>query len=180
MSPVSLLLNVLWIIFGGAEMAVAWGIATVIMAITIVGLPWARAALNIALYTLLPFGHRAVSRAEYTGHTDLGTGAFSRRVPFQRLEQPEPIPRKVDLPGLQHPSKRHFILGKILEIDEVLSNVLLLPHPPRRRLVTLRERLTGERDALQARLDELNSLLEKLNAQPSVADLVDEVFKVVR
>ena len=74
MSPVSLLLNILWIIFGGAEMAVAWVIATVIMAITIIGLPWARAVLNIALYTLLPFGHKAVSRAEYTGHTDLGTG----------------------------------------------------------------------------------------------------------
>jgi uncharacterized membrane protein YccF (DUF307 family) len=74
MSPVSLLLNILWIIFGGVEMAVAWVIAAVIMAITIIGLPWARAALNIALYTLLPFGHKAVSRAEYTGHTDLGTG----------------------------------------------------------------------------------------------------------
>ena len=74
MSPLSLLLNILWIIFGGAEMAVAWVIAAVIMAIIIIGLPWARAALNIALYTLLPFGHKAVSRAEYTGHTDLGTG----------------------------------------------------------------------------------------------------------
>jgi uncharacterized membrane protein YccF (DUF307 family) len=74
MSPLSLLLNILWIIFGGAEMAVAWVIAAVIMAITIIGLPWARAALNIALYTLLPFGHKAVSRAEYTGHRDLGTG----------------------------------------------------------------------------------------------------------
>ena len=74
MSPVSLLLNILWIIFGGVEMAVAWVIAAVIIAITIIGLPWARAALNIALYTLLPFGHKAVSRAEYTGHTDLGTG----------------------------------------------------------------------------------------------------------
>ena len=74
MSPVSLLLNILWIIFGGAEMAVAWVIAAVIIAITIIGLPWARAALNIALYTLLPFGHKAVSRAEYIGHTDLGTG----------------------------------------------------------------------------------------------------------
>ena len=38
------------------------------------GLPWARAALTIARYTLLPFGQRAVSRAEYTGREDLGTG----------------------------------------------------------------------------------------------------------
>ena len=70
----SLLLNVLWIVFGGAWMALGWVVAAVIMAITIVGLPWARAALNIAAYTLLPFGQRAVSRAEYTGRENVGTG----------------------------------------------------------------------------------------------------------
>ena len=37
------------------------------MVITIIGIPWARAAFNIALYTLLPFGQTAVNRAEYTG-----------------------------------------------------------------------------------------------------------------
>src|SRR6202158_747728 len=74
MSDVSLLLNILWIVFGGLWMAVGWVFAAVLMAITIVGLPWARAALNIAYYTLLPFGQTAVSRAEYSGREDLGTG----------------------------------------------------------------------------------------------------------
>jgi uncharacterized membrane protein YccF (DUF307 family) len=74
MSPVSLLLNVLWIVLGGAWMAVGWLIAAVVMAITIVGIPWARAAFNIAAYTLFPFGSRAVSRAAYTGQEDVGTG----------------------------------------------------------------------------------------------------------
>ena len=74
MSPMSLLLNLLWIVFGGLEMAVGWIVAAVIMAITIIGLPWARAAFNIAVYTLLPFGQTAVSRADYTGREDLGTG----------------------------------------------------------------------------------------------------------
>ncbi len=74
MSPLSLVLNVLWLVFGGVWMAVAWVIAGVIMAITIIGLPWTRAAFNIAGYTLLPFGHRAVSRAAFTGREDLGTG----------------------------------------------------------------------------------------------------------
>jgi uncharacterized membrane protein YccF (DUF307 family) len=74
MSDVSLLLNILWIIFGGLWMAAGWFIAAVIMAITIVGIPWARAAFNIALYTLLPFGQTAVSRVEYTGREDIGTG----------------------------------------------------------------------------------------------------------
>jgi len=74
MPVMSLLLNLLWIVFGGLWMAVAWVIAALIMAVTIVGLPWTRAAFNIAIYTLLPFGQTAVSRAQYTGREDLGTG----------------------------------------------------------------------------------------------------------
>ena len=73
MSPVSMLLNLLWIIFGGLWMAAGWIIAAIVMAITIIGLPWTRAAFNIAVYTLLPFGQKAVSRAAYGQH-DLGTG----------------------------------------------------------------------------------------------------------
>lgn len=63
MSPISLLLNILWIVFGGLWMALGWLLAAVIMAITIIGLPWARAALTIAGYTLLPFGRRVVDRS---------------------------------------------------------------------------------------------------------------------
>jgi uncharacterized membrane protein YccF (DUF307 family) len=74
MSPLSLLLNLLWMFFGGIWMAVAWLIAAAIMAITIVGLPWTRAAFNIASYTLLPFGRKAVSRGEYLGEDSIGTG----------------------------------------------------------------------------------------------------------
>ena len=76
MSPLSLLLNILWIVFGGLWMALGWIVAAVIMAITIIGLPWARAAFNIASYTLLPFGRKAVSRAEHLGTHDIGTGPF--------------------------------------------------------------------------------------------------------
>jgi uncharacterized membrane protein YccF (DUF307 family) len=76
MSWFALLLNLLWIATGGLYMAAGWLLAAVIMAITIIGLPWARSAFNIALYTLMPFGQKAVSRAEYTGTEDLGTGPF--------------------------------------------------------------------------------------------------------
>jgi uncharacterized membrane protein YccF (DUF307 family) len=74
MTLTAFLLNILWIVTGGLWMAVGWVIAAILMAITIVGLPWTRAAFNIATYTLLPFGQKAVSRAEYTGHEDVGTG----------------------------------------------------------------------------------------------------------
>ena len=70
----SLLLNMLWIVFGGLWMAVGWLLAAVIMAVTIVGIPWARAALNMAVYTLMPFGHTAVDREEFTGRSSVGTG----------------------------------------------------------------------------------------------------------
>ena len=74
MPPVSIVLNILWILFGGIYMAAGWVIAAVIMAITIIGLPWARAAFNIAAYTLLPFGQKAVRRDSLTGQPDIGTG----------------------------------------------------------------------------------------------------------
>jgi uncharacterized membrane protein YccF (DUF307 family) len=74
MSLMRLILNILWILTGGLWMAAAWLIAGVLLALTIIGLPWSRAAFNIAAYTLLPFGYRVVRRDEYTGRTDLGTG----------------------------------------------------------------------------------------------------------
>ena len=74
MSPLSLLLNVLWVVTGGVWMALAWLVAAVIMAITIIGLPWARAAFGIASYTFLPFGRVALARDEVAGAEDVGTG----------------------------------------------------------------------------------------------------------
>jgi uncharacterized membrane protein YccF (DUF307 family) len=74
MAPVSIFLNILWLLFGGVWMAAAWVIAGIVMAITIVGLPWTKAAFNIAAYTLLPFGQKAVRRDSLTGQHDIGTG----------------------------------------------------------------------------------------------------------
>ena len=58
----ALVLNILWLLFGGLAMAFGWLIAALLMAISIVGLPWAPAALRIAAYTLLPFGQRVEDR----------------------------------------------------------------------------------------------------------------------
>jgi uncharacterized membrane protein YccF (DUF307 family) len=64
MSPLNFLLNVLWLIFGGLLAAVAWVVAALIMAITIIGIPWCFSALRIALYTFLPFGQEMRSRPD--------------------------------------------------------------------------------------------------------------------
>ena len=74
MSLLSVILNVLWIVTGGIWMAAAWLIGAVLMAITIIGLPWTRAAFNIANYALMPFGRVVVPREAVTGREDLGTG----------------------------------------------------------------------------------------------------------
>src|SRR5689334_6752601 len=76
MEPLSFLLNLLWLFTGGIWMALAWVFAAVLMAITIIGLPWARSALTLARYTLMPFGYTAVRRDEHYGREDLGTGVF--------------------------------------------------------------------------------------------------------
>ncbi len=72
----TLLLNLFWVVFGGLIMAIGWFLAGLLAAISIVGLPWARACFNIASFSLWPFGREAVSRRELTGRDDLGTGVF--------------------------------------------------------------------------------------------------------
>ena len=64
MSPLNFLRNILWLIFGGLLAAVAWVVAALIMAITIIGIPWCFSALRIALYTFLPFGQEMRSRPD--------------------------------------------------------------------------------------------------------------------
>ena len=68
--------NILWFIFGGLWLGLAWWAAGLLCAITIVGLPWARACFVIGQFTFLPFGKQTISRAELTGIDDLGTGAL--------------------------------------------------------------------------------------------------------
>lgn len=72
----ALILNIIWVVLGGLIMAVLWFLAGILAAITIVGLPWARACFNIALFSLWPFGREAISRATLTGRNDLGTGTL--------------------------------------------------------------------------------------------------------
>jgi uncharacterized membrane protein YccF (DUF307 family) len=69
-----LVLNVIWVLLGGFVMAIAWFFVGLLAAISIVGLPWARACFNIALFSLWPFGREAVPRHLLTGREDIGTG----------------------------------------------------------------------------------------------------------
>ncbi len=68
------ILNVLWFIFGGFITGCAWLLGALLLAITIVGLPWSAAAFRIAMFAFAPFGKRVVDRRDVTGRGDLGTG----------------------------------------------------------------------------------------------------------
>ena len=70
----TLLLNILWFVFGGFAAGIAWVVGGLLLAVTIVGLPWAGAAFRIAGFTFAPFGRQVIDRRSITGHGDLGTG----------------------------------------------------------------------------------------------------------
>ena len=70
------ILNLLWFILGGWLMGLGWILAGLIMALTIIGLPWARSCFMIARYSFWPFGYDIISRDQYYGRKDLGTGAL--------------------------------------------------------------------------------------------------------
>ena len=72
----TLILNILWFIFGGFLAGMAWLLAGLLLAVTIVGLPWAGAAFRIAGFSFAPFGRQVVFRPEITGRDDAGTGAL--------------------------------------------------------------------------------------------------------
>jgi uncharacterized membrane protein YccF (DUF307 family) len=54
------LLNIIWLVLAGVWLALGYCIATVLMAITIIGLPFAKQALKLAGYALWPFGRTLV------------------------------------------------------------------------------------------------------------------------
>ena len=68
-----LLGNIIWLIFGGLEMAVAWFIAGLVMYISIIGIPWGRSCFTIGMFTLFPFGQQVIRRDKIQGHGDIGT-----------------------------------------------------------------------------------------------------------
>lgn len=70
----TLLLNILWFVFGGFITGLAWLLGGFLLALTIVGLPWTGAAWRIAGFAFAPFGRRIEDRRFVTGREDLGTG----------------------------------------------------------------------------------------------------------
>jgi uncharacterized membrane protein YccF (DUF307 family) len=73
---IRLLLNILWFVFGGFISGCLWLLAGLLLAITIVGLPYTAAAWRIAGFAFWPFGKEILPRDVVTGQGDLGTGGL--------------------------------------------------------------------------------------------------------
>lgn len=71
---IRLILNILWFILGDWISGLLWLLGGLLLAVTIVGLPYTGAAWRIAGFAFWPFGKEVVSREIVTGQSDLGTG----------------------------------------------------------------------------------------------------------
>jgi len=68
--------NLIWFVFGGIMMGLAWCFFGLLAFISIVGIPWGRACFVIAGFSFFPFGKEAIARDELTLSEDIGTGGF--------------------------------------------------------------------------------------------------------
>lgn len=59
-SGTNLLMNIIWIVFFGWEIAILNMISALIFAITIIGIPFAKQSIKLAKISLLPFGKKII------------------------------------------------------------------------------------------------------------------------
>ena len=71
----TIVLNLLWFVCGGFVAGCLWLLGGAVLALTVVGLPWAFAAWRIAGFAFWPFGRQVVDRRDVTGIDAWGTGA---------------------------------------------------------------------------------------------------------
>lgn len=67
-----LILNVIWLLFGGFWLFLGYVLAGVLLCIPIITIPWAIASFRIAGYALWPFGRTVVSKQSAGAWSFLG------------------------------------------------------------------------------------------------------------
>ncbi len=68
--------NIIWFLFGGVFLGIAWCLYGVLCFVSIIGIPWGRACFTMANFCFFPFGREAVRREHLTGKKDIGTGTL--------------------------------------------------------------------------------------------------------
>ena len=54
--PISFIVNILWLLFGGLEMAAGFAVSGLILCITVIGIPFGMQMFKLAGLALMPFG----------------------------------------------------------------------------------------------------------------------------
>lgn len=67
-----ILLNVIWLVFGGAVLALGYLVAALVCFVLIVTIPFGIAALRMALFALWPFGRTVQRRADAGAASTIG------------------------------------------------------------------------------------------------------------
>jgi uncharacterized membrane protein YccF (DUF307 family) len=73
---VRLLLNLIWLLFGGLLMAAGYALAALVMLILIITIPFGIASARIALYCLWPFGRTIVRRPDAVAGSTCADAVF--------------------------------------------------------------------------------------------------------
>lgn len=59
--------NIIWVVFGGVFIAIEYVLASVVMMITVIGIPFGIQSLKLAEVALWPFGKRVVHKESSSG-----------------------------------------------------------------------------------------------------------------
>lgn len=52
----NIILNIIWVVFGGLMIAIEYAISSVLMMLTIIGIPFGLQTMKLAILALWPFG----------------------------------------------------------------------------------------------------------------------------
>ena len=70
--------NLLWFVFGGGIFAwLLWLLAALVFAITVIGIPFAKAAYRISVFAAFPFGRQLIDGALVGNKRIMGTGLIN-------------------------------------------------------------------------------------------------------
>lgn len=72
LADMRVLLNVIWLVFSGIWMAIAYCILGALACLTVIGIPFGIASFRIANYALWPFGRDIVQRADHGAASTVG------------------------------------------------------------------------------------------------------------
>ncbi len=73
---IKILGNVVWLVFGGIVIAIEYFIFSLVLMITVVGIPFSFQTLKLASFALFPFGRTSVVKSKETGCLYTGMNIF--------------------------------------------------------------------------------------------------------